>query len=107
MLYEESLKMRRELGDRWGIAYALEGLAKLALALNGPGPAARLWRAAERLAEEIGVPPGPTDRLRCERHVASARAGLGDDSAFNVAWQEGRAMTLERAPEYALKGQDA
>ena len=29
------------------------------------------------------------------------------DAAFDLAWQEGRAMTLEQAVEYALKAQDA
>jgi hypothetical protein len=32
---------------------------------------------------------------------------MGDGPAFDSAWQEGRAMTLEQAIEYALNGQDA
>src|SRR5262245_49161240 len=31
-----------------------------------------------------------------------ARAALGDDAAFDAAWQEGRAMTLEQAIAYSL-----
>jgi hypothetical protein len=27
---------------------------------------------------------------------------LGDDAAFDLAWQEGRAMNLERVVRYAL-----
>jgi tetratricopeptide (TPR) repeat protein len=106
-LYEESLKIRRELGDQWGIALSIEGLANLALVLNEPGRAARLWGSAERLREEIGVPLPPALRLRYERQVASARIDMGHDLSFDSAWQEGRAMTLERTVEYALKKPEA
>ena len=37
-----------------------------------------------------------------ERHIAAARAQLGEE-AFNKAWSEGAAMTLDQAIEYALK----
>jgi hypothetical protein len=35
--------------------------------------------------------------------VTAARAVLGDDAAFDRAWQEGRALTLEQAIELALE----
>ena len=101
--FAESLKIQRELGDRWGTAISIAGLANLASVLNEPGRAARLWGKAERLREEIGVPLTPLERLRYERVVASARSGMGDDLAFDSAWEEGRAMTLERAVAHALE----
>ncbi|HEY1437015.1 MAG TPA: tetratricopeptide repeat protein [Casimicrobiaceae bacterium] len=100
-LYEESLVIRRELGDRWGIAYSLEGLAALAAALGSYVGAARSWGVAERLREEIGAPVPPYERLRYDQTVAAARAG--DDAAFERAWQEGRALTLEQAIDLALE----
>jgi tetratricopeptide (TPR) repeat protein len=100
-LLKESLAIFRELGDQRGIAEALDGLA-YAFSLDRCAQAALLWGAAERLREEIGAPLKPNDRLRAERQVAAARTALGDDAAFDLAWQEGRAMNLERIVRYAL-----
>ena len=106
-LFEESLAIRREQGDRQGIAETLEGLASGVSAMGRPGRAARIWGRAERLREEIGCPVKGDERLLYDRHVAAARAALGDDAAFDLAWQEGRTMTLDRAVEDAMEKQDA
>ena len=37
------------------------------------------------------------------RRVAAARTALGDDAAFDRAWLEGRALTLEQVIELALE----
>jgi predicted ATPase/class 3 adenylate cyclase len=100
-LYEESLAIVREIGDRRAIAEALEGLARAALLATAPGPAARLWAGADRLRKQIGAPAPPSERPRHEREVAAARAAIGDD-AFERAWAEGSAMTLEQAMDYAV-----
>ena len=99
--------MRRDLADRLGMAESLEALAGLAFALGRPGPGACLCGHAARLREEIGSPLPPWERLRYDRRIASARAFIGNDVAFDLAWQEGRAMTLEQAIEYALQEQSA
>ena len=99
-LNDESLAISRELGDRWSMAWSLEVLAYVAVGLARPGPAARMWGAMERLREEVGAPLLPSERPRYERQVTAVRAAIGD-AAFSLAWQEGRAMTLERAIEYA------
>jgi len=44
----------------------------------------------------------PIDREQYDERIASGRALMNDDSAFDAAWQEGRGMTLEQAIEYAL-----
>jgi predicted ATPase/DNA-binding winged helix-turn-helix (wHTH) protein len=100
-LLKESLAIFLELGDQRGIVEALEGLA-YAFSLDRPRRAGILWGAAERLREAMGAPPKPNDRPRAERQVAAARAALGDDAAFDLAWQEGRAMNLERVVRYVL-----
>jgi hypothetical protein len=46
------------------------------------------------------------DRKDYERYLASARAQL-DEAAWEAAWQEGQAMTLEQAVEYALNENQA
>ena len=99
-LHQEGLVIRRELGDLLGIAISLEGLAAVAAALSSSLRAARIWGAAERLREEVGSPLWPRDQPEYNRRVAAARAG--DDADFDGAWQEGRALTLERAIDFAL-----
>jgi predicted ATPase/class 3 adenylate cyclase/Tfp pilus assembly protein PilF len=101
--FEENLAIERELGYRRGIAYALEGLAAVGAALGRSLRAARIWGTAERLREEIGSPLPPNERPRHDRRAAAARATLGDDAAFDHAWQEGRTLTVEQAIELALE----
>lgn len=104
--YEEALTLARELGDRRGMAESLDGLAAAAAVLVGAERAARIWGAAKRLREEFDCAMIEGMRPEYERRIAAARATLGDDAAFDRAWQEGRAMALEQAIEYAL-GNDA
>jgi predicted ATPase/DNA-binding SARP family transcriptional activator/tetratricopeptide (TPR) repeat protein len=106
-LHEECGAIMRELGDRGGIATALEALAPALAALGSPGRAARLFGTAERLREEIGVPRPPNERPEFDKDVGAVRAALGDDTAFDRAWAEGRVMTLEQAVELALNGPEA
>ena len=101
-LYHQSLPMWLELGDRHSLAEALEGLAYVSFALAGPGCAACIWGSAERLREQLGAPLPPKDRVDYDQHVAAARASICDTTAFDLAWQQGHAMTLEQALEYVL-----
>jgi non-specific serine/threonine protein kinase len=102
-MLRESLAIFRGLGDPTGIARMLEGLGYVASALDGPRPAARLWGRAERLRAEMTAPLTPSDRRRYEHEVAAARAALHDDAAIDLAWREGRSMTLEEAMQHALR----
>lgn len=101
ILYQESLSLDRELGDERGIAGVIDGLASVMAALNDPILAARLWGAAERLRDEIGVLQSAADQSRYGPQVSAARATVGDE-AFVAAWREGREMSLEQAIDYAL-----
>jgi hypothetical protein len=98
--------MLRELGDRRGIAFSLEGLADVGLASGCAGRAACIWGAAERLREEISSPLAPFERGRYLTQLAAARGALGD-ADFATAWQKGRAVTLEQAINYAMSEDDA
>src|SRR5262249_31901918 len=102
-LYEESLGLFRELGDKGGIANALQAFAALSAAQGQEKRVATVWGAVERLREEIGAPLPPNEREDYDRQVSSARLALGEE-AFAAAWAEGRTMTLEQAIELALKG---
>ncbi|MBK7474204.1 MAG: tetratricopeptide repeat protein [Betaproteobacteria bacterium] len=101
-LFRESLTIQRELGDRRGIADSLAGLAAAVPRVGGSLDAARIFGAAEQLRIEIGSPLAPKDQPRHDRRVAAARSVLGDDAAFDRAWQEGRALTTEEAINLAL-----
>jgi hypothetical protein len=102
VLYVESLAIRRELWSKPGIAECLEGFAELAGAQGQPQRVARLFGAAEGLREAIGAPLPPLVRADYDSNVAAVRSSLGE-AALARAWAEGRAMTLEKAIEYALE----
>ena len=51
---------------------------------------------------QTGCPIVGADRFDYERFIAVARAGL-DGESFAVAWEQGRAMTMEQAIVYALE----
>jgi hypothetical protein len=111
-LQQESLALRRDRNDRWGISECLEGLAAAAC---GQGKqrrdesetfrcftrAARLLGAAAALRTSGGFPRSLFEREDVERVTATARAALGD-IAFEAAWEAGQAMTQDQAITYAL-----
>ena len=100
-LLEESLMLFRELADRWGIAESLESMGGVAHGQNRSSRAAWLFGAAAALRETIRIPLAPAEQEVIDKRVASVRERLGAE-AFNAAWEEGEAMTLEQAVEYAL-----
>ena len=70
---------------------------------NSPLNAARLWGASEREREVLSLPITPENQKWLTVQVTAARAALNDDAAFDAAWQEGRALTLDDAVALALK----
>jgi len=100
-IHQESLELCRRLGSQRGMALCLEKLAGVAGARGQPERAARLLGAAEVLRRASQSPMGAPDRADYERFIATARAGL-DDESLATAWAKGCAMTLEEAITYAL-----
>jgi DNA-binding CsgD family transcriptional regulator len=100
-IFTEALVHARELENPWLVASLLEGLAGVITAHAQAERAATLWGAAEILREEVAAPMSAYEQAAYERAVGAARAQL-DETAFAAAWQEGRAMSLEQATEYAL-----
>jgi hypothetical protein len=101
-LYEQSLAMQREIGDKWGIAISLAGLGEVATATGQPHKGAGLLGASQIVYEAIGAVMDPEDRMPYERAIASARSQLGEE-AFEQARREGRDMSMEQAIEHALR----
>jgi len=83
-------------GDEHGVAECLIGLAAVAVAADQPARAARWYGAADAIFERLGRSVWPGNRGEYERHLAAARATLGE-AAFATAYAEGRAMTRDDA----------
>jgi hypothetical protein len=100
----ESLALLHDVGSSLGTAGCLEGLALLGIARREHAAATRLLGAASSLRGSLLAPSTALDHAALKRGSADARAALGDE-AFDAAWAEGRAMTLEQAVAYALDEQ--
>jgi len=100
--YRETILAWKRLGHRAAIAHQLESLAFIAQRREDGHRAARLYGAAQTLRESIGIPMTPSEQVEYDGEIARLRAGM-DEDAFNSAWTEGRAMTLERALACALE----
>ena len=100
-LYAESLKLFRDLEDRHGVAATLNGLATALASQAESRPAVSLWGAAFALREALGTPLSPEARTRYDQQLTQARAALGEN--FDIAWEQGRALTWEQAVATALE----
>lgn len=100
-LLRESIHLQQELGNKQGIAECLAGFGGLAYDSGDSKQAARRLAAAARVLEAIGAPLAPADRVEFERDVEAAGSALGE-SAWQAAWEEGQALTVEEAVAEAL-----
>ncbi len=99
-LFREGLKISNEFGDKSNVALALAGLAGVLGMTGKPEQAALLFGTAKLMAENTGYLE-PADQKDFDHYLKIAREQL-DESSFEKAWAEGRAMTMEQAIEYAL-----
>jgi hypothetical protein len=100
-LFEQSLAVYRSLDDAWEIVGSVSSLALVVL------EAARLYAAASVSRESVGdemfeaeVRPDPAPS------IAHLRSSLGEQ-AFDEAWEQGQAMSLDQSLAYALAEADA
>ena len=100
--FAESLMILRDLGHKVRIVFSLRELAVVTAALGDPLRAARIWSAAERLRDEIGLPAMPDEDPLPDGRLSAARAALKSDPALDADRRAGRALTLERAIDLAL-----
>jgi predicted ATPase/transcriptional regulator with XRE-family HTH domain len=101
-LFAESLGAFSRLGDRRGVAEGLDGLAAVNATHTRAPRTAQLAGAAEALRREIGVLPLPFEREAREPYFRIAQVDLGDDR-WEAAFDEGQAMTMAQAVDYALR----
>ena len=97
----ESLRTKRALADKEGMTWTLEGIAAIAAARGQMERAARLFGAADSLRALIGIPRSTRDQPLYERMAKPAREAL-EPAEWERSYQQGRALVLEQAIEYAL-----
>jgi predicted ATPase/DNA-binding SARP family transcriptional activator/DNA-binding CsgD family transcriptional regulator len=101
----KGLQMSQNVGMKPQVVESLEGMAGLAGALGETTRAAHLWGAAEAARERSGIALLPGERALHEPYLTSACSQLGEAS-WEEALAEGRAMSLDRASEYALSTEE-
>jgi predicted ATPase len=93
--FAEALRIMWQTGNLMRVAIGLEQMGTVAALRGEPVRAARLCAAASAIREATGASE-LTDRSGSDRHLASARALIGNAS-FEAAWAAGAALTPERA----------
>ena len=91
----------KEINNQELIGSCLEEFAVLAVVHGEAKRSAALFGATEIHRKTIHHVLLAIDSIEVDKDIAAARAQL-DEAAFNAAWAEGCAMTLEQAIDYAL-----
>lgn len=101
-LLAETLQDFHKDGYTIGAVFALEGIATLLIATGKPEKAARLIGTADAIREKIPDRRPVIEDADMYRNMAAILSRIGP-SGFEVAYDEGRSMTLDEAVAYALK----
>src|SRR5215469_8592617 len=99
----QALSIARDIESRTGIIDALECLGGLSAGTDDPDKAARLFGAAATLRRSIGYKRFALHQSGHDAAVTALRESMGE-AAFGLAWDEGAALTLDDAVNYALRG---
>ena len=83
------------------MAASLASFANLALAQGQVIRSVHLFGAANAILQALSWRLAPSDNEAFERNLRSARMQLGEE-AFDAAWADGCALSLEQAEAYAL-----
>ena len=104
--YRESLAALRRDPSLFWTARALQLLALVTFRTDGYERGAYLMGAAEVVRESIGAGFFGHDRDQLTQAINAARQEIGD-AAFDAAWQQGRAASLDDVLDQALAGTPA
>jgi predicted ATPase/DNA-binding CsgD family transcriptional regulator len=104
-IYQETIVVWQELGQRAAIAHQLESFAFLARAQNQLVRAARLLGAAEALRAALDSPMNPSEQAEYDQEVTALYAQMGVEIAA-AHWAAGRIMTMEEAIAYVLAAEE-
>lgn len=98
--YRAGLRLGMATRNQWILSYCLMGLGQ-AYRETRPRRAARLFGASDAVREVVGSVLYAADPSLLDRSVRRVREQLGEEK-FRVAWEEGRAMSLEEMAAEAL-----
>ncbi|MBX3061423.1 MAG: adenylate/guanylate cyclase domain-containing protein [Anaerolineae bacterium] len=101
--YRQLILKWKRFGNRGAIAHQIECLAFVAQMHGQLERAAQLFGSAESLREEIGSSMSREEQLIYEPHVAALRDAM-DSAALAEGWAAGRAMSMDQAITFAVKG---
>jgi DNA-binding CsgD family transcriptional regulator len=101
-LCQESLRLAWNDRALQRVVFPIDRLAILSAEMRYDEMAARLFGAAERLHERLGLVRDDTVHAGWDRALSGARARLGEDG-FASAWTAGRALPVEDAVVEAEK----
>jgi len=99
--YRQAINVNAELGEKVEVADALEGLAATLCDLGEARQAVLIFAASSSLRELVGVPISILNREDRAQQLAAARASLTEQD-YDVAWQQGRRLSLAQAIALAL-----
>jgi predicted ATPase/DNA-binding CsgD family transcriptional regulator len=100
-LIRQAVSKFRDLNTNYGMATSLTTLAGPAAKLGYPRRGARLLGAADAEMESLGISQQPADQIEVKMFLLDVHLALGPDE-FQKAWEEGQAMSIQEAVEYAL-----
>ena len=92
-------------GNKNGLAFAVDRMASLYVAIDKPNVAARLIGCVDVTRTEIGDPRPRLEQEDLDRAIDAIKAKIGP-SAFEVDHNSGRKMTLAEAVALALETND-
>jgi predicted ATPase/DNA-binding CsgD family transcriptional regulator len=98
--FNDAIILYEELGLKYFVVLVIADHAGPALAKRQPERAVRLLGASAALCGAMGIVHQLVDQVEIDRYLADVREQL-DEEAFHAAWEEGRAMSLEKAVAYA------
>jgi len=102
--FRESLDIFASLGHRRGIARVIEGLGCHALAQGDARRALSLVAAGSHLRHLVSAPLPPAEQSKLDQQLQKAWRDIGEVEG-KKAWEEGNAMTMENAIQFALSRQ--
>jgi predicted ATPase/class 3 adenylate cyclase/DNA-binding CsgD family transcriptional regulator len=105
-LHHQALAVRVEHDLRTFYVDSLDALAGLAARSERWDEAARLLAASDAAREPMGYPRPAINQPDTDATLAAVRAALGDD-AFEAAWSQGAALSLDDAVAYVTRARGA
>jgi predicted ATPase/class 3 adenylate cyclase len=95
-LLVETLKLGLEYNYPMVVNLYLAAMAGVAVVRGQPEQGVRLYGAVDTLLKSLGSAFEPTDQAEVDRHMATAKAALGEE-AVAAAWREGAGWTRQKA----------